>query len=54
MYEVAKCTCERCPIYPFRFGKNPFRAARTMSDEQKANAAERLQKYSKKKAEHDE
>lgn len=53
MNEVAKCTCERCPIYPFRLGKNPFRTAHTMSDEQKAIAAKRLQAYRQRKAEHD-
>lgn len=24
--EVAKCPTERCELYPFRFGKNPYRA----------------------------
>ena len=23
--EVTKCTVERCKLYPFRFGKNPYR-----------------------------
>ena len=53
-YEVAKCTCERCPIYPFRLGKNPFRTAHAMSEEQKAIAAKRLQTYRESKAEHGE
>lgn len=22
--EVRNCTIKRCPLYPFRFGKNPF------------------------------
>lgn len=25
-----------CPLYPFRFGTNPYRAKRAMTDEQKA------------------
>lgn len=24
--EVRSCTVEKCPLYPFRFGKNPNRA----------------------------
>lgn len=23
--EVKLCPVERCPLYPFRFGKNPYR-----------------------------
>lgn len=26
--EVKLCTVERCPLYPFRFGKNPYRQKR--------------------------
>ena len=26
-YEVEKCTSPLCPLYPFRFGKNPSRKA---------------------------
>lgn len=24
-YEVAKCPVERCPLWPWRMGKNPYR-----------------------------
>lgn len=39
--EVKLCPCTKCELYPFRFGKNPFRKV-SMSDEQKAAIAERL------------
>lgn len=41
-HEVKHCVCIKCPLYPFRFGKNPFREKREMTPEQKAMAAERL------------
>ena len=40
--EVKKCPAEHCPLYPFRFGKNPFRQKRELTDEQRQIAAERL------------
>ena len=40
--EVKSCPSVRCALYPFRLGKNPFRAPRQLSDEQRAAAAERL------------
>lgn len=42
--EVKLCPSENCPLHPFRFGKNPYRAARELTDEQKAQMAERLRK----------
>ena len=46
--EVRECGAERCPLYPFRMGKNPYRIKRQLSDEQKQALAQRL---SKKRAE---
>lgn len=40
--EVKFCEACDCPIWPFRFGKNPFRAKRKFTDEQRKSAAERL------------
>lgn len=40
--EVRLCTCADCPLYDFRFGKNPHRAKREYTDEQKAALVERL------------
>ena len=42
--EVKLCPCPDCPLYPFRFGKNPYRQKRELTEEQKAAMAERLQK----------
>lgn len=42
--EVKLCPSEKCALHNFRFGKNPFRAKRELSDEQRAKAAERLRK----------
>jgi len=42
--EVEECPIETCPLYPFRFGKDPGRHKRIMSAEQKEAAAKRLKK----------
>lgn len=42
--EVKLCPCHDCPLYPFRFGKNPYRQKRELTEEQKAAMAERLQR----------
>lgn len=42
--EVATCVCSDCPLYPFRFGKNPMRAKRVLSDDQRKVMADRLAK----------
>jgi hypothetical protein len=40
--EVKACPVYKCPLYPFRFGKNPYRQRREMSEEQKQVLADRL------------
>ena len=40
--EVALCTCEDCPLFAFRFGRNPYRNASKISDEQKAILSARM------------
>lgn len=42
--EVKNCTVKDCPLYAFRFGRNPYRTPRILTDEQKAAAVERLAK----------
>lgn len=42
--EVKLCTAPNCALYHFRFGKNPFRAKRELSEEQRAEMVERLKK----------
>ena len=35
-HEVKLCTATKCPLYPFRDGRNPFKAKREYTPEQKA------------------
>ena len=49
--DVKECTSTICPLKPFRFGKNPYRTKRTMTDEQREKAAERLKAAREKKCE---
>ena len=38
--QVELCPCEsNCPLWPYRFGKNPFRKKVTRTEEQKARLA---------------
>jgi hypothetical protein len=40
--EVGRCELVKCALWPFRFGKNPFRSTREYSEEERAVMAERL------------
>lgn len=42
--EVKLCPCKDCTLWPYRFGKNPFRKKRQMSEEQRTAFAERVKK----------
>ena len=44
---VKTCNSKICPLLEFRFGHNPY-SKRTMTDEQKAQAVERLAKAREK------
>lgn len=44
MAEARKCVSTKCPLWPYRFGTNPFRVKRDVSDEQRAALAARLTK----------
>lgn len=50
--EVKLCTIHNCSLYPFRFGKNPYR--KEMSEERKAEVSERMRKLQTKKKEEKE
>lgn len=41
-YEVKRCGSVNCKLYPFRLGKNPYAPKRELSEEQKAEMRERL------------
>ncbi len=45
--EVKECPVVKCPLYPFRFGKNPYRQRREMSEEEKRVLADRLKEARK-------
>ena len=45
---VKTCPSEKCSLYPFRFGKNPY-VKRKMSEEQKEAAKVRLAEARNKK-----
>lgn len=49
--EVEKCPIADCALYPFRFGKNPFRTVvkRELSDEERLIIRERFMKNVHKK-----
>ena len=52
--EVEKCTVESCPLFPFRFGKNPFRQKREMTEEQRNAIRDRLSKSRKTNSDSEE
>ena len=43
-HEVAFCNGYDCPLFQFRHGKNPFRAKREMTEDQRQASIERLKK----------
>lgn len=49
--EVKLCPTEKCALWPFRFGKNPYRAKRELTEEQRAEIAERFMKNRREKRE---
>lgn len=46
--EVKSCLATRCPLYAFRFGKNPY-IKRDLTDEQKSAMRDRLAEARAKK-----
>lgn len=48
--EVKRCSIKDCPLWSFRFGKNPFRTKRTVSEEQKEAFRSRMENYRNNKA----
>lgn len=48
-HEADLCQATNCPLFDWRFGKNPNRKKREMTDEQKAAGAARLAKARKAK-----
>lgn len=46
-FEVKHCMCPSCPLYEFRFGKNPYR--KEVSEERRKAASERMKQMQAKK-----
>lgn len=46
--DVRNCPIEKCELYPFRFGKNPY-SRRVLTDEEKAEVLERFRRNRAKK-----
>lgn len=42
--EVRNCFVTKCPLYPFRMGKNPFRKKRELTQEQRERLVAQLKK----------
>lgn len=40
--EVARCPAERCPLWPWRMGKNPYRKKVERTEEELAAMRERM------------
>lgn len=47
--EVDLCPIDDCPLFPFRYGKDPFRKKIEMTEEKKAILTERLKNAEKEK-----
>lgn len=47
--EVELCAVKDCALYSFRFGKDPYRAKRKITEEQKQEMTDRLEKYRNEK-----
>lgn len=45
--EVTNCTVTSCALHPFRFGKNPYRQRREMTEVEKQVLADRLKEARK-------
>ena len=43
--EVRECPITDCPLYAFRFGKNPYRTVKPMTEQEKADLVKRLHKF---------
>lgn len=43
-HEIEACSTESCPLWAFRMGKNPYRAKREYTEEERAAIAERMNK----------
>ena len=45
--EIKECPVKKCPLYPFRLGRNPFRK-RELSEEERNKLSERMKNLKRK------
>ena len=45
--EVKDCRVHKCPLFPFRLGKNPYRQRREMTEDEKQVLADMLREARK-------
>lgn len=46
--EIDNCTIRQCPVWPWRFGKNPYRIKKVMSEGEKERVRVRFAKLREK------
>lgn len=49
--ELRMCPIPTCPLYPFRFGNNPYKKKRSFTPDEKRQIANRLRTGRKRKTE---
>ena len=47
--EIKECPVKKCPLYPFRLGKNPFRKKKELSEEERNKLSERMKNLKRNK-----
>ena len=47
--EIKECPVNKCPLYPFRLGKNPFRKKKELSEEERNKLSERMKNLKRNK-----
>jgi len=48
--EIENCTVTKCALYPFRFGRNPWRKTVELTEERRQRNAEILKQARKRRA----
>ena len=49
--EVRECAVAKCPLYPFRLGKNPYKSPRVLTEEARGAMSARLKAIRARKSE---
>lgn len=47
--EIKECPVNKCPLFPFRNGNNPFRKKKELSEEERNKLSERMKNIKKNK-----